>query len=124
MAEYLILIYGEEAAWSATATDTEAAEQQMKEYATFAERNGAALRGGNRLHLTTTATSIRPDGAGGVTVTDGPFVETKEALGGYYLIEADTVDEALEWAAKLPSVRYGTIEVRPLVPMTAGTPAG
>ena len=113
MAEYLVLIYGDEAAWSATAADTEAAEQQMKEHATFAERNGAALRGGNRLHFTTTATSIRPDGAGGVTVTDGPFAETKEALGGYYLIEAADLDEAIAIARQIP-VAHGGVEVRPV----------
>ena len=48
-------------------------------------------------------------------VTDGPFAETKEQLGGYYLIDVETVDEALEWAAKIPSARYGHIEVRPVV---------
>jgi hypothetical protein len=61
---------------------------------------------------------------GGQLVTDGPFAETKEQLGGYYLIEVESMDEALEWAAKLPSARYGSIEVRPLVPMRAETPAG
>ena len=53
--------------------------------------------------------------AGHPLVTDGPFAETKEALGGYYLIDVDSIDEALEWAAKIPSARYGTIEVRPIV---------
>ena len=52
---------------------------------------------------------------GETMVTDGPFLETKEVLGGYYLIDVDTLDEALEWAAKIPSARYGHIEVRPIV---------
>ena len=56
-------------------------------------------------------------------ITDGPFAETKEQLGGYYLIEVDTVDEALEWAAKIPSARYGDIEVRPIVMRAAEVPA-
>ena len=54
-------------------------------------------------------------------VTDGPFAETKEQLGGFYLIEVDSLDDAIEWAAKIPSARGGTIEVRPLVPV--GVPA-
>jgi hypothetical protein len=53
--------------------------------------------------------------SGRITVTDGPFAETKEVLGGYYLIDVETLDEALEWAAKIPSARYGHIEVRPIV---------
>jgi hypothetical protein len=52
---------------------------------------------------------------GETLVTDGPFIETKEALGGYYLVEAETLDEAIEWAAKIPSARFGHIEVRPVV---------
>lgn len=52
---------------------------------------------------------------GKVLVTDGPFTETKEQLGGYYLIDVDSEDEALEWASKIPSARFGTIEVRPIV---------
>ena len=57
-------------------------------------------------------------------VTDGPFAETKEQLGGYYLVETDSLDEALEWAAKIPGARYGTIEVRPVLPMTVEASAG
>lgn len=60
---------------------------------------------------------------GKVLRTDGPFVETKEALGGYYLVDVDSEDEALEWAAKIPSARFGTIEVRPVVVFPAQTPA-
>ena len=57
-------------------------------------------------------------------VTDGPFAETKEQLGGYYVIDVESVDEALEWAAKIPSARYGTIEVRPVVQMPVESAAG
>ena len=57
-------------------------------------------------------------------VTDGPFAETKEQLGGYYLIEVDSVDEAIEWAAKIPSAQLGSIEVRPVVPSRVEASAG
>jgi hypothetical protein len=58
---------------------------------------------------------------GETLTTDGPFAETKEQLGGYYLIDVESLDDAIEWAAKIPSARLGTIEVRPIVP--ARTPA-
>jgi hypothetical protein len=61
-----------------------------------------------------TATTVRVQD-GKTLTTDGPFAETKEVLGGYYLIDVETLDEALEWAAKIPSARYGHIEVRPIV---------
>ena len=60
------------------------------------------------------ATTVRVR-KGKVLTTDGPFAETKEVLGGYYLVDVDTIDEALEWAAKIPGAQYGTIEVRPIV---------
>jgi len=78
--------------------------------------NGAsgALVGANQLQPAETATTVRVRN-GETLVTDGPFIETKETLGGYYLVEVDTIDEALEWAAKIPSARFGHIEVRPIV---------
>ncbi len=87
MSEFLILIY-DGTSWE-NANEHEAARitaGHMK----FAEHNGAVMRGGNALQPASTATTVAPDGAGGFTVTDGPFAETKEALGGYYLIEAPT----------------------------------
>src|SRR5580658_3745707 len=90
MAEYLILIYGEEAAFSNPPPG--AMDQMMKGHQVFGERNAAALRGGNALQPTGTATSLRPDSSGGFVVTDGAFAETKEALGGYYLVEATDQD--------------------------------
>jgi hypothetical protein len=81
----------------------------VEEYGTYTQALAAsgALVGANQLQPADTATTVR--------VTDGPFIETKEALGGYYLVEADTLDEAIEWAAKIPSARFGHIEVRPVV---------
>jgi len=112
MPEYLVLIYGNEQAWAKSGQ--EGMDLAMKEHTEFGEQNGKALRGGNALQDTTTATSIRSDGAGGHTVTDGPFAETKEALGGYYVIEADDLDGAIEVAKKVPA-RFGGVEVRPTV---------
>src|SRR5580658_966256 len=111
MAEYLILIYGEEAAFSNPPPG--AMDQMMKGHQVFGERNAAALRGGNALQPTATATSVRPDSAGGFTVTDGAFAETKEALGGYYLVEAADLDAALAMAKQVP-MPAGGVEVRPI----------
>ena len=111
MSEYLILIYGDESA-SANA-DVEANNILMKGHQEFGERNAAALRGGNALQPTGTATSVRQDASGGFVVTDGAFAETKEALGGYYLVEAADLDEALALAKQVP-MPSGGVEVRPI----------
>jgi hypothetical protein len=111
MAEYLVLIYGDESA-QATA-DAGATDKMMQGHVQFQESNGGALRGGNALQSTGTATSIRGDASAGFAVTDGPFAETKEALGGYYLIEAADLDEALALAKQVP-MPNGGVEVRPI----------
>lgn len=111
MAQYLVLIYEDESAW--VNADQETFEQVMQDHTSFMQRNGAALRGGNALQPTSTATSVRRDLSGGFTVTDGAFAETKEALGGYYLIEAADLDEALDVARQVPA-RFGGVEVRPV----------
>ncbi len=111
MAQYLILIYGDEKAWStATAADM---ERTMKEHMAFGEKHKDALRGGNALQSTQTATSVRKDQSGTATVTDGAFAETKEALGGYYLVEAANLDAALAIAKDVPA-DHGGVEVRPI----------
>ena len=111
MAQYLVLIYGDESALSAIGTDE--TNQMMKGHMEFGERNAAAILGGNALQPTGTATSVRPDSSGGFAVTDGAFAETKEALGGYYLIEAADLDEALAVAKQIP-MPSGGVEVRPI----------
>jgi hypothetical protein len=111
MAEYLILIYGDESARDNA--PTEATDKMMKGHMDFQERNAAALRGGNALQSTNTATSVRQDLAGSFVVTDGAFAETKEALGGYYLVEAADLDEALALAKQIP-MPAGGVEVRPI----------
>jgi hypothetical protein len=112
MSQYLILIYDDEAAWESAPPNT--SERIMQGHTAFAEKNGAAIAGGNALQPTTTATTLRADGADGFTVTDGPFVETKEALGGYYLVEAADLDEAIALAKQVPVVSGG-LEVRPIM---------
>ena len=113
MSEYLILIYQDESdpSWSDPATG----EKVMKGHMAFGEKHGASLRGGNALHYTNSATSLRHDKSGKVTVTDGAFVETKEALGGYCLIEAPDLDAALAIAKDVPAPTGG-VEVRPIMP--------
>jgi hypothetical protein len=111
MGQYLILIYGSEASWASA--DGQTVQQTLEAHRTFGENNAAVLRGGSALHGTDTATSIRADGSGGVTVTDGAFAETKEALGGYYVVEAATLDEAIAIAKQVPAP-FGGVEVRPV----------
>ena len=110
MSEYLILIYGDEQAY---ATTDDAFDQQLMEaHNRFSEQiveQGAKMVGGQALQPTSTATSVRGD-----VVTDGPFAETKEALGGYYLIEANDLDHALA-VAKLCPAPFGGVEVRPIM---------
>ncbi len=111
MAQYVILIYEDEAAY-ATASP-EVMGEIMQEHNAFAaqvEQRGAKILGGEALQPTATATTVR----GGSDVTDGPFVETKEALGGFYLIEAPDLDTALTVAKLCPS-RFGGVEVRPVM---------
>jgi len=86
----------------------------MGEYQAFGKEFAKSIKGGNALQPTGTAKSVRVRN-GKPTVTDGPFAETKEQLGGFYLVEAATADEAAKIAAKIPGARFGTIEVRPIM---------
>ena len=114
MAKYLVLIYGDEQKWDAL-TDGEV-QDYMKAHGEFAAAAGSGLLGGNELESTSAATSLRNDANGRLMVTDGPFVETKEVLGGYYLLEAADLDEAIKLASRLPEVqtRHGGVEIRPV----------
>jgi hypothetical protein len=111
MAQYMILIYENESAY-ANGTPEEW-ERVGHLHGRFAEQVGEKILGGNALQPTQTATSVRAD-----VVTDGPFVETKEVLGGYYLIEAKDLDEALG-VAKLCPAPHGGVEVRPIMDTSA-----
>jgi hypothetical protein len=114
MSQYLILIYDDEQAWMNATPDVSA--KLMEGHNKFGQNNGQKVLGGNALQSVTTATTVRPDGSGGFTVTDGPFVETKEALGGYYLVEAADLDEAITLAKQVPVAgSNGGLEVRPIM---------
>jgi hypothetical protein len=112
MSQFLILIYDDEAAYQNA--DEATMQGVMDGHNAFGTKNDAAVKGGEALQSVSTATTVRPDGAGGFTVTDGPFVESKEALGGYYLVEAADLDEAIELAKQVP-VLNGGLEVRPIM---------
>ncbi len=113
MAQYLILIYDDEAAWAAT--DRHTYNRVLGEHQHFIAEHSSVLRGGNRLRPSDTATAIRRVPGGGFKVTDAPFAETKEVLGGYYLIDVADLDEALAVAKAVPAP-FGGVEVRPAWP--------
>src|SRR6266508_2670291 len=120
--QYILLINDEEKVWGAMS------EQERSdlhgEYMAYTQelRESGALVGANQLQPTAAATTVRVRN-GETLTTDGPFAETKEQLGGYYVIDVDSLDEALAWAARIPSARLGSIEVRPLVPARVEAPA-
>ena len=118
--KYMLLIYDDEQVWAKMS----AAEQQklFGEYMQFTEeiRSSGHYVAGAPLQPVATATSVRVRNDKPL-VTDGPFAETQEQLGGYYLVEAQNLDEAIALARRIPSVRLGTIEVRPIMEM--GAPA-
>jgi hypothetical protein len=107
--KYLLLIYENEA----TTPQDEAEFGKWMAYTEKLKASGAML-GGEALQPTATATTVRVKG-GKMVTTDGPFAETKEQLGGFYMIEAKNLDGALKWAAEIPSAGRGPVEVRPIM---------
>ena len=116
--KYLCLIYDEEKKLEQMPKSE--GEAFMGEYFGFTEgiKKSGHYLGGNALQPVQTATTVRVRN-GKVSTTDGPFAETQEQLGGYYLIEAKDLNDALQVAAKIPSARIGTIEVRPIMEFNA-----
>jgi hypothetical protein len=116
--QYMLLIYDDPQVWG-TLSETDRA-RLMAEYASFSQQIRSARQyvTGAQLRPVSAATSVRVRD-GQRLLTDGPFAETREQLGGYYLVEAKDLDEALGIAARIPSARLGTIEVRPLVAVPA-----
>lgn len=112
--KYLLMIYANEAAEAAMTPDQLGA--LLQRYGAYTKElvEAGAMVAGEALRETATARSVRVR-EGQSLVTDGPFAETREQLGGFYLIEAGSMEEALEWAAKIPSAEVGTIEVRPIM---------
>lgn len=116
---YLLLIYGNEQQW--TSMTPEATAAVLDQYNVYTQEliEAGVLRGGDELQPTFTATTVRARD-GKVGTTDGPFAETKEQLGGYYIVETDSLDEAIAWAAKCPGAQNGSVEVRPIVAQPEG----
>jgi hypothetical protein len=116
--QYLLMLYSNEAGWSKlTPAEQEQGVAAYRAYTEALTKSGVLL-GSNRLQPTATATTVRiADGKS--HVLDGPYAETKEQLGGYYLIEAADLDAAIAWAARCPGAGHGTVEVRPVFQMSA-----
>jgi hypothetical protein len=116
--QYLLLLYA-----SSGFTQMSAAEQEQAigAYAAFNEalRQAGVLNNSNRLRPASTATTVRVNAAGKTEVLNGPFADSKEELGGYFIIDVPDLDAALAWAARCPGARHGAVEVRPIWPRGA-----
>ena len=116
--QYALLIYTEE---TAGAVPEDVMARDLDEYDRFTQdvRSRGILRAGEALHPSAAATTVRVRD-GRTLTTDGPFAETKEVLGGFYLVDAADLDEAIELAARIPGARHGSVEVRPVWEFSAG----
>jgi hypothetical protein len=120
--QYALLIYGAE---PTEQPSDESMAAEMEAYNAFGKHIGdrGAFRAGEALHPATTATTVRVRD-GQTLTTDGPFAETKETLGGFYVVEAKDLDEAIDFAARIPGALRGSIEVRPIVDFSSFEQAG
>ena len=122
--QYMLLIYDAEQQWAALGEEERG--KIFQEYGAYTRdlRESGAFVAGDALQPTSTSTTVEyRDGK--TLTTDGPFAETKEQLGGYYLVDVESIDEAIEWAAKIPSARhFGKVEVRPILQVGAPSEAG
>lgn len=116
---YLLLLYSDESGRPAPGSPELAADMPRWFAVTEELRAAGAFQAGEALQSVDTATSIQVRDGKTIT-TDGPFAETKEVLGGFYMIEAADLDEATRWAEKMPSAGYGTVEIRPIMELPAG----
>ena len=122
--EFLLTIYGDESTSADMPPDAE--REMMDAYREFGREAADVIVGGNALHPVSTATTVRVRD-GEPLLTDGPFAETREQLGGYYVVDVADIDEAIRWAAKIPGASTGCVEVRPIVVFAtsgAEAPAG
>jgi hypothetical protein len=120
--KYMLLIYSETDAEPQYGTPE--FDAQMAHWFSFTDElaQSGQMISGDPLQGLETATTVRVRG-GDTLTTDGPFAETKEVLGGYYLIDVDGLDQALAWAAKMPNITFGSVEVRPIMDMSMETPS-
>lgn len=116
MAKYLVLIYGDEQTWAQASPQWH--QQNGDRHGEFNARAGKAVIGGNELEPTPKAVSLRADSAGRLIATDGPFLDTKEVIGGYYLLEAADLEQAVALAGQIPEATapVGGVEIRPVTP--------
>jgi hypothetical protein len=112
--KYLLMIYQNDAVDAAKPKAV--LDKEMAEYFALTNEMGASgvLKGGDALHPATTATTVRVQG-GKILTTDGPFAETKEQLGGFYLLDCKNLDEAIQWASRIPHAAQVAVEVRPVM---------
>jgi hypothetical protein len=117
--QYMLLIYG--APDAGPKPGTPEFDTQMGKWNEYTQRlrDSGAMVAGDPLQGVDTATTVRRRN-GDRLVTDGPFAETKENLGGYYIVDVPDLDAAIEWAGQMPNIEYGTVEVRPILEMPAG----
>jgi len=113
--KYLLTLWGDEARYGERTPEQIQASMKEWDAYTVEVQDAGAFLGGEGLQPTATATTIAIQADGNQIVTDGPFAETKEQLGGFYLLECDSLDEAIEWAAKIPGAQFGSVEVRPVM---------
>lgn len=114
--QYLLMLYGDESGWQQMTKEQQ--EKGAAAYYAYTEalQQAGVLRGSNRLRPSATATRMKVEN-GKSQVLDGPFADSKEQLGGYYLIEVPDLDQAMAWAGRCPGVHHGTVEVRAIWPM-------
>ena len=112
--QYMLLLYVNEAGWPKLSPEQQA--QGMAAYMAYTDalRQAGSLVGNGRLQPTATATTVRETEEGKTQVLDGPYAETKEQFGGYYVIDVPDLDAALAWAKRCPAANHGVVEVRPL----------
>jgi hypothetical protein len=112
--KFLLLLYGDESRWADASPED--VQNVMKAYDAFTREvvDAGAFIAGEGLEPTASATTVRAP-AGEAILTDGPFAETREQLGGFYLLECRDLDEAVRWAGKIPDVSMGSVEVRPVM---------
>jgi hypothetical protein len=115
MAKFMILIYGDDQQWESMTPEQATAHEDA--HRAFRAEAGARMIGGEELQPAPVATTLRTDHADGMITTDGPFLETKEALGGFYALEAGDLDEVIALASLLPEVHaaHSGVEIRPVV---------
>ena len=115
MAKYMLLIYGDPAQWDAMSPEQSKAHDAS--HVAFTAAAGPRVIGGEQLESTPAATALRMNPAGEILISDGPFVETKETVGGYYIVDASDLDEVIALPSQLPEVKaqHSGVEIRPLV---------